>query len=224
MGALLDQVVRPASLTKAWEQVLANDMADDLLSPGVRRFAERAEATIAEMSQQLATGRYTPRPLTEVVIAKDDGGERVLRIPAVPDRVVERALLTVLTPQVDPWLGPASFAFRPGLGVADAVRELARRRDEGYQWVLRTDIDNCFLTVDVRRAHRCLTVLIDDAELLAVVDLLLHRTARRPGTTAPVARPGVGPGFAAVAAAGQPRTRTRRRTTVGGRVPGHPVR
>jgi retron-type reverse transcriptase len=57
-----------------------------------------------------------------VRIPKQGGGVRTLHIPAVRDRIVERALLDVLTPLVDPVLGPSSFAYRPGLGVADACR------------------------------------------------------------------------------------------------------
>jgi CRISPR associated protein Cas1 len=42
---------------------------------------------------------------------------------------VERSILAVLTPVIDPLLGPFSYAYRPGLGVADAtVRPAGRRR------------------------------------------------------------------------------------------------
>lgn len=36
------------------------------------------------------------------------------------DRVVGRAVLNVVTPYVDPVLGPSSYAYRPGVGIADA--------------------------------------------------------------------------------------------------------
>jgi retron-type reverse transcriptase len=94
---------------------------------------------------------------------------------------VERSLLAVLTPHIDPWLGPNSYVFRPGLGVRDAVLELARRRDEGYDWVLRTDIDDCFPTIDLEQVRRRLAVLVHDEGFLAVVDVLLTRFAVRPG-------------------------------------------
>jgi hypothetical protein len=46
--------------------------------------------------------------LGEIVIPKDTGGQRVLHIPAVRDRVVQRAVLAELTPLIDPLLGPSS--------------------------------------------------------------------------------------------------------------------
>jgi len=181
MGALLDRAASPAELAEGWKQVLANDMADETMSAGVRRFSEDSDARLAELATQLRAGSYRPQTLTEIVLPKDDGGQRVLRVPPVRDRVVERALLAVLTPLIDPVLGPSSFAYRSGLGVVDAVQEVARLRAEGFGWVLRTDIDDCFPSVDVGRVRRLLGALVPDAELLAVLDLLLARSSIRPG-------------------------------------------
>ena len=69
------------------------------------------------------------------------------------DRVVARAILELVTPVVDPLLGPASFAYRPGLGVRDAVQAVAQLRDYGLSWVVRTDIDNCFAHLPVARGR-----------------------------------------------------------------------
>ncbi|WP_198047695.1 CRISPR-associated endonuclease Cas1 [Kutzneria sp. 744] len=169
------------SLAQAWEQVRAKDAEDDQLSAGVRTFGDEADQRLAGLAEQLAGGMYLPGVLTELVMVTEDGGQRVLRVPAVRDRVVERALLSVLSPRLDPLLGPASFGFRPGLGVVDAVQALARLRDEGFGWVLRTDLHDCFPSVDLRRVRRLLEVLTSDGDLLGVLDLLLARAARRPG-------------------------------------------
>ena len=98
-----------------------------------------------------------------------------MQIPTVRDRIVARAILQVLTPIIDPELGHASFGYRPGLGVVDAVQRLARLRDEGLTWVLRTDVDDCFPSVPVDRVRRLLAALVGDADLLRVVDHLLSR-------------------------------------------------
>ncbi|MGH3529673.1 MAG: CRISPR-associated endonuclease Cas1, partial [Pseudonocardiaceae bacterium] len=122
-----------------------------------------------------------PASLSCVSIPKEDGEHRVLHIPPVADRIVERAILSVLTPLIDPLLGPSSFAYRPGLGVIDAVQEVARLRDEGFSHVLRTDIADCFPNIQVDRLSRMLGVLIPDPGLMAVMNLLLTRPLRGPG-------------------------------------------
>ena len=101
MGQLLDRAMSDRALRRAWEDVLANDREDGVLSPGVERFADDPKAELEDLGEQLRTGTYRPRDLTEVVI-EDDGDPRVLHIPAVRDRVVERSLLDVVTPWVDP--------------------------------------------------------------------------------------------------------------------------
>ena len=136
-------------------------------------------------------GGYEPRDLTEVFLDEDGaisrGGPtagsrgRQLLVPAVRDRVVERAVLDAVTPIVDPHLGASSFAYRPGLGVGDAVRAVVALREEGLTWVARADVDDCFPSIPVALARRMLGALVDDPELLRVVDLLLARVFVRRG-------------------------------------------
>lgn len=178
MGELASRATSLRALTHAWEGVLANDREDGLLSPGIERFSEQVDDHLLELQLELASGDYRPRDLTEVVMREDDG--RILHIPAVRDRIVERSILDVATPFVDPVLGPASFAYRPGIGVADAVQAVVGFREEGLNWVLRSDIHDCFPSVPVGHARRLLGTLVEDPELLALVDLLIGRAAARP--------------------------------------------
>ena len=175
-AGLAERAFGDRALRRAWSEVLASDGADGQLSAGVARFEESLDEELVRLAADLAWGTYRPRDLTEVEVPKD-AGTRLLHIPAVRDRIVERAILEAVTPHVDPHLGPASYAYRPGLGVADAVAAVAALRDEGLGWALRTDIDDCFPSVPVGLARRMLGSLVDDSDLLAVVDLLLARLA-----------------------------------------------
>ncbi|GAB1512564.1 hypothetical protein JCM33774_46060 [Actinophytocola sp. KF-1] len=181
MGEALELVASAPRLASAWRKVLANDAEDDVLAPGVTRFAAGADRLLGELSAELVSGGYRPRPLTEIAVPEPDGQTRHLRIPAVRDRIVEGAILSVLTPLLDPELGPGSFAYRPGIGVVDAVQEVARLRDEGLGWVLHTDVHNCFPSVDLDRVRRMLDVLVADDALVAVINRLLDRPARMTG-------------------------------------------
>ncbi len=168
-----------AALAEAWQVVLANDLADQVPSASVTRFADEAESRLDRLAAELADGSYRARPLTAVVI-RAGAKERTLGIPAAADRVVARAVLTAVTDLVDPWLGCASYAYRPGLGVVDAVTALARLRDEGLRWVLRTDVADCFPHLDADLAHRRLAALLPDASLQPTLDQLRHRATVTP--------------------------------------------
>ena len=183
--ATLAQVADAGQLATAWEDVLASDRVDGVLGPGVTHFAQDADH-LAELAAQLQSGSHQPGRLAPVALPRPDGQERVLHIPTVRDRIVERSILAVLTPLIDPWLGPFSYAYRPGLGVADAVQAIARLRDEGMCWVARADFHDCFGTIPVSRLRRMLALLIEDPGLLALIETLLNRRAAAGGSAAVV--------------------------------------
>jgi CRISP-associated protein Cas1 len=184
--ATLAQVTDPGQLAAAWEDVLASDRDDGVLGPGVTRFAQDADQHLAEIAAQLQAGSYQPGRLAPVALPRPDGQARMLHVPTVRDRVVERSILAVVTPLIDPWLGPSSYAYRPGLGVADAAQAIARLRDEGLCWVARADFDDCFGTVPVPQLRRMLRVLLEDPDLLALIEKLLGRPAAAHGSAAVV--------------------------------------
>ena len=177
MGRLADAAFSVQSLMRSWEEVLAADREDGELSAGVRRFEQNHEQEIGLLNAELAWDSYAPGDLSEVRLYSAEK-VRVLHVPTVRDRVVARAILDAVTPRVDPVLGPAAYGYRPGLGVADAVQQVARLRDEGHPWVLRTDVDDCFPSVPVGHATRLFTALVDDEQLVAVMNALLGRLTR----------------------------------------------
>jgi retron-type reverse transcriptase len=70
----------------------------------------------------LKTDRYQPQAVRRVEIPKPDGGVRLLGVPNVIDRLVQQALLAVLTPIFDPRFSAQSFGFRPGRSAHNAVQ------------------------------------------------------------------------------------------------------
>ena len=171
----------PDALLRAWEVVRANDEADGDPSPASLRFAASITSEIDRLHLALTDSTYRPSGLLEVVIPKSSGGARLLRIPSIRDRVVERSLLSVLAVRVDPWLSPLSFAYRAGSGVDDAIRRLLVAREEGARFVVRADIADCFDRID----HRVmLDVLLEwtDEGVVELVDSLLRRPSRRFGS------------------------------------------
>lgn len=177
----ITRIARIEVLTSAWDTVLDGDREDGVLAHGVARFAEDADERITGIADALLAGTYRPDRLTPIPLIRPDGRTRLLHVPSVRDRVVERALLGVLTPLADPWLGPFSYAYRPGLGVADAVQAVTRLREEGLRWVCRCDIDDCFPSIPVPLLRRKIAALLDDPELTALIGNLLARVGSGGG-------------------------------------------
>jgi len=79
-----------------------------------------------------------------VEIPKPGGGVRLLGIPTVMDRLIQQALLQVLTPIFDGGFSSSSFGFRPGRRAHDAVRKAQAYIRDGYRWVVDMDLEKFF--------------------------------------------------------------------------------
>ncbi len=60
------------------------------------------------------------------------------------DRLIQQALLQVLTPIFEPQFSEASFGFRPGRRAHDAVKKARQYVEEGYEWAVDLDIEKYF--------------------------------------------------------------------------------
>ncbi|MFE8957369.1 MULTISPECIES: group II intron reverse transcriptase/maturase [Streptomyces] len=97
-----------------------------------------------EVRAELDAGIYRPAPVRQVIIPKPGGGERMLGVPRVLDRLIQQAIAQVLVPIFDPQFSGSSFGFRPGRSAHQAVRVARRAIEDGYRWVVDLDLDRFF--------------------------------------------------------------------------------
>lgn len=82
------------------------------------------EAFGEHLEAHLRARTYRPQPVRRTLLPNPDGGQRPLGIPAVRDRVVQRAVLSVLEPVFEAEFSPHSHGFRPERSTGTALREL----------------------------------------------------------------------------------------------------
>ncbi|GAA3820773.1 CRISPR-associated endonuclease Cas1 [Streptomyces chiangmaiensis] len=180
MAELLHRAASEASLLDAWREVQANDLEDGVPNPHVSAYADGVLGRLGTLSTALRDGSWRPSPVYAMEIGKKSGGKRLLAVPAVEDRIVERAIMEVIDDIIDAVLLPWSYAYRKGLSVADALHDLATARDEGVRWVVRADIKDCFEKIPRWPALTRLREVVPDAEACHLIGQLVNR-------------PGVGP-------------------------------
>ena len=113
-SVLLQAVLTRENLQRAWKRVRANKGAAGVDGLDIDQTAARLKTEWPTIRDSLLRGRYRPAPVRRVLIAKPDGGERELGLPAVTDRRIQQALLQVLQPLIDPSFSEHSYGFRPG--------------------------------------------------------------------------------------------------------------
>lgn len=95
----------------------------------------------------MSSGSYFPPPVKAVPIPKKTGGERILGIPTVTDRIAQMVVKLTFEPKVEPYFLPDSYGYRPGKSALDAVG-ITRQRCWRYDWVLEYDIKGLFDNLD----------------------------------------------------------------------------
>jgi len=179
-GTLFERISSREGLEDGWRMVLAKDASDGILQRKTKEFAEHLDDFLTELSESLRSGTYEPDPLLSFGIPKGTSGEvRTLHIPSIRDRVVERAVVNAIAHRADLTMSPCSFAYRTGISTDDAVDHLARLRDTGYRYVLRTDIEDYFPSLSIEDALAALSPIAGCPRTIDLIRLIArHRRAR----------------------------------------------
>jgi group II intron reverse transcriptase/maturase len=173
-GPRFDRVASVASLLLAWETVRRGGPSAGVDGVTLDEFARHADAHILALARDVASGWYQPMPHRGVAIPKSGGGERLLAIPTVCDRIVGRALLAELSPAFECIFRPSSFGFRPGRGVAGAHRWVERAIAAGLRWAAEFDLMDAFGMIEHDRIVRELRRRVSDPRIISLVVALLR--------------------------------------------------
>ena len=119
-------------------------------APGVDGLTKEAygaelEANLQSLVRRLHSGSYRPQPTRRRYIPKPSGKLRPLGIPALEDKLVQRAVTRVLERIYEEVFHDLSFGFRPGRSCHDALRQLSLHSGrEKTNWVVEADIRGFF--------------------------------------------------------------------------------
>ena len=109
------------------------------------QYGRDLEKNLRDLAGRLGRGAYHPQPVRRVYIPKADGKQRPLGVPALEDKVVQRAAVEVLNAIYEQEFVGFSYGFRPGRGQHGALDALAVALDtKKVNWVLDADIRGFF--------------------------------------------------------------------------------
>ena len=128
---------------RAFELVKANAGAAGVDQQSIQDFEGNLKGNLYKLWNRLSSGSYIPPPVKAVAIPKKSGGERILGVPTVSDRIAQMVVKLEFEPQVEPHFLADSYGYRPDKSALDAVG-VTRERCWRYDWVLECDIKGLF--------------------------------------------------------------------------------
>jgi RNA-directed DNA polymerase len=146
--ALLHHIYQPDALRAAYLS-LKREAAPGVDGETWRHYGETLEEHLQDLADRLKRGGYRAKPVRRVYISKEDGRQRPLGVPALEDKIVQRATVEVLNAIYETDFLGFSYGFRPGRSQHDALDALyAGMLTKKVNWVLDVDIRRFFDTID----------------------------------------------------------------------------
>ena len=183
---LLERICARENMREACRRVMSNKGAGGVDGMGVSELKEWLSANYDALVDRLQAGKYKPRPVRRVEIPKEEKGKtRKLGIPTVVDRMVQQAIVQVLTPIYDPTFSEHSFGFRPNRSAHDALRAAAAASDAGNVWVASIDLERFFDTVNQSKLVQLLSDTIADGRVVSLIHRFLQAGVMVDGVVMP---------------------------------------
>lgn len=134
-------------VSQAYQEVKANGGSAGIDKETIEDFEGNLKDNLYRLWNRLSSGTYFPPPVKGVPIPKKSGGERILGVPTVSDRIAQSAVRIMLEPILDPIFDEDSYGYRPGKSAHDAIA-ITRERCWKYDWVVEFDIKGLFDNID----------------------------------------------------------------------------
>ena len=189
---IITKILDRNNLNLAFKNVKANKGASGIDDMSIEETAQFIREHKNQIVWQLYNRKYQPQPVRRVEIPKPNGGVRKLGIPTVLDRVIQQAMVQVLSPMFEPYFSEYSYGFRPNRCCQMAIIKALEYFNDGYDWIVDIDLEKFFDNVPHDRLLRMVSDVVKDGNVVSLVNKFLKAAfpTAAPGTcTAVKSRP-----------------------------------
>lgn len=172
-GQLLEYVVSPTNLHKAYTRVVGNKGTSGVDNMDVASLSEYLADHEESLITSILDGSYRPNPVRRVEIPKADGKKRALGIPTVVDRLIQQSIFQVLSPN-EGQFSNYSYGFRPRRNAHQALRQYKTYITDGYKYAVDMDLEKFFDTVNHSKLIEVLSRTIKDGRVISLIHRYLN--------------------------------------------------
>ena len=133
-------------------------------------YERNVAGNIQTLHERLRNGKYQAQPLRRVYILKENGKQRPISIPALEDKIVQKAMVEILNAIYEQDFLDCSYGFRPGRGQHQALDEMGRvicTRPTG--WILEIDVTAYFDSIVREQLMEMIEKRVRDGSVLCLI-------------------------------------------------------
>ena len=177
----LEKILSKQNLNLAYKQVYKNKGASGVDGVTTEELFSYIKEHKEEILWQIRNRKYKPQPVRRVYIPKENGKLRKLGIPSVIDRVIQQAIVQVLTPIYEEQFSNNSFGFRPNRCPEQAVIKALECFNDGYDWVVDIDLQSFFDEVNQDKLMAIIHRTIKDDDVISLIRKFLQSGVMEKG-------------------------------------------
>ncbi|QGH02276.1 group II intron reverse transcriptase/maturase [Streptococcus dysgalactiae] len=174
MSQLLDTILSRSNMLEAYHQVKANKASAGIDGITIDQMDGYLRQHWRPTKELIKQRKYKPQPVLRVEIPKPNGGVRQLGIPTVMDRMIQQAIVQVISPLCEPHFSETSYGFRPKRSCEKAIIKLLEYLNDGYEWIVDIDLEKFFDTVPQDRLMSLAHNIIQDGDTESLIRRYLH--------------------------------------------------
>jgi group II intron reverse transcriptase/maturase len=157
------------NLLDSW-RYLKKDAASGIDRVSARAYEEHLVENVRSLVERLKRKSYRAKLVRRQYIPKGEGKYRPLGIPAIEDKLLQKAVSRILEAIFEQDFLVYSFGYRPGIGAQDAVGELTYELQFGwYGYVIDADIKGFFDNIDHDWLIKMLSLRVRDNAFLRLI-------------------------------------------------------
>ena len=169
MSELLNRMLSRENMNQAYQKVKANKGAAGIDEVTVEELNKYIKANWVSIKEQIVSRTYRPQPVKRVRIPKASGGTRDLGIPTVMDRVIQQAMVQILSPMCEKYFSEYSYGYRPNRSCEMAIMRLLEYFNDGYVWVVDIDLEKFFDNVPQDKLMSYVHNIINDGDTESLI-------------------------------------------------------
>ena len=178
---LLEKILSKQNLNLAYKQVYKNKGASGVDGVTVDELFSYIKEHKEEILWKIRNRKYKPLPVRRVYIPKENGRLRKLGIPSVIDRVLQQAIVQVLTPIYEEQFSDNSYGFRPNRCCEQAVIKALECFNDDYDWIVDIDLQSFFDEVNQDKLMAIIHRTIKDDDVISLIRKFLQSGVMEKG-------------------------------------------